>query len=51
MNLKSVQFYQTVVLQQVEIFVRKAVLPSIKSLVETGELGNVWLEKKYAMCD
>lgn len=51
MNLKSVQFYQTVVLQQVEILVRKAVLPSIKSLVETGELVNIWLEKKYAMCD
>lgn len=56
MNLKSVQFYQTVVLQQVEILVRKAVLPIIKSLVETGELEtgelvNIWLEKKYAMCD
>lgn len=51
MNLKSVQFYQTVVLQQVGLLVGKAVLPSIKSLIETGELINVWLEKKYGMCD
>lgn len=51
LNLKSVQFYQTVVFQQVGLLVRKAVLPSIKSLTETGELINVWLEKKYGVCD
>lgn len=50
-KLESVQFYQTVVFQQVGLPVRKAVLPSIKSLTETGELINVWLEKKYGVCD